>query len=186
MVMRVVELPADFLPNPRRYISNYSLVHSIAEMFTPENSVIFIGTQTINSSANLTEHLLPVDLLPVPADGNRVPLPTLNLVEPIYYTPFTIFDIPQELLLYWNSSQANPELRLAVPNKFVPDSTNLCPAPVSNLTAPKQLTSMPAAVEAWVFPDTKSFYEPKVNLRCELKTASAEKTAHWEGERECM
>ena len=177
-VMRVVQHPADFLPNPRRYISNYSLVHSVVHNLTPENCVIFIGTQNINSSSNLT---LQQDLLPVQANGNKVPLPSLNFKEPIYSTPYTIYNIPEELLVYWNSSLANPELKLADPNMFVPDSTHLVLAPVSNQTVPQQLNSE-TTVETWVFPDTKSFYEPKVNLVCELKTANAEKTAYWEGE----
>ena len=183
--MRVNPLPADFLPNPRRYLPSFDLVQDTLRRFTVGNCLIFIGTKGVNISSDPSpredfSYVLPGVLSM--DDATTVPLPILDLVEPIYSTPFTIYATPSQFFTYWSPAQGNPELYLATPNVFVPDGTHLIPVPPSNQTSPVQIKNN-LTMETWVLPDTRTFYEPKVNLRCELKAGKATETPHWAGKK---
>jgi len=46
--MRIVTDPADFLATPYRFLFNSTLVTDTLNYLTPDNSVVFIGTQKLN------------------------------------------------------------------------------------------------------------------------------------------
>ena len=76
--MRLVTDPADFLGTPYRFVSNFSLVNDTLNYLTPENSVIFIGSQKLNFSDS--------SYLPVSQQGPEpVPWPG-ELTEVCYFT----------------------------------------------------------------------------------------------------
>ncbi len=66
---------------------------------------------------------------------------------------------------------------------FIPDDANLVPVPPSNQSVPASISNS-LLFELWTFPDTRTFNEPKVNLRCEFKTGKAMESAQWAGKME--
>lgn len=190
--MRVVKNPADFIPNPRRYASNYSLALSIAKLFVPSNSLVFVTTHSTSShgsGSGLGSGFGDGEALESIAGvmgGVEIPNPELNLTEPIYKTPYSTIDIPPKLLMYWSYNQTLPlisgnerMLYLPEPNMFVPSSLELLPS--NNKTTPLQLASDDSDVETWYLQDTQDFPQPKANVRCELRPASVPVSSAWAG-----
>ena len=180
--MRVNSNPADFLPNPRRFVPDYELLQQNLKKFTPFNSLMFLATQSANVSDDLSlrEDFGSVDSVPLPPDNSHaLPIPELDLMEPIYSTPFTIYTLPYDLAQYFYSpNDTDPDLYPANSNMFLPNRAHLTPVSPTNQTAPMS-TSSNHSVQTWVLPDTQSFDEPKVSVRCELKTGKAMETPQW-------
>jgi len=178
--MRVNDQPADFLPNPRRFVSDYDLLQQNLKKFTPFNCLIFLATQSVNVSDDLTdqEEFGTVDSVTLPPGDNSLPLPELDLEEPIYTTPFAIYSLPIQLATYYNSPDTNCDLYPANANMLVPSEAHLVTASPTNQTAPVLLSGS-QGVETWVFSDTRSFDEPKMNMRCELKSGKYQESAEW-------
>lgn len=198
-VMRVVEHPADFLKNPRRFLSDYNLTVSTAQLFVPNNSLVFITAHPpevasgsgSGSRSNAGSGVNPT-MEPKPDSGSImeegsgyggvvIPTPPLNQTEPIYDTSYNRVDIPTDLLQYWSyaSVQFLSELRLPGPNMFIPSSLELLSS--SNQTTPRQLTSDPTDIDTWFLQDTEEFPQPRANFRCEIRPFQVDKTSVWAG-----
>jgi secreted Zn-dependent insulinase-like peptidase len=160
--MRVVRDVADILPNPRRHQPDYSLTISTAQHFTPNNTLVFIGTHQENGST------------PTEGATTTIPIPFLDATEPIYGTPFHNATIPEYLLGYWNYTEAwdtkYSELTLAGDNMFIPRNYSLLPPPLESKPELLSLTSS----ETWVLTDTGLFPEPRASFTCELRSGSNE------------
>ena len=189
--MRVVENPADFLPNPRRYLSNYSLTVSTAQLFVPSNSLVFItahpepagsgsGSGSGMGSGSMEQGGGAGEGIEGMLGEVTVPTPVLNLTEPIYETKYSKVDISKDLLQYWSYEEAQSLLgiHLPEPNMFVPSSLELLPS--SNETAP-QRTNATTDSETWVLQDTENFQQPKANFRCELRPSFVTQSPTWAG-----
>ena len=186
-VMRVVEEPADVLPNPRRYLPDYHLTVSTASYLSPNNSLIFIGTKKVNITDGVKEqaNLQNItDTSPQPMGDHVISRPILDQIEPIYDTPFHLDNISHDLLSYWNEAPSVGDLRLADANVFIPSNLSIIP-PSENCTASPCL---PVNVSGhWFLLDTANFPEPRVNFRCELRLSEdyrreSSRSASWDGE----
>lgn len=161
--MRVVKFPADVLPNPRRYQPDYALTINIATHFTPNNTLIFIGTHQNNSAQTAT--------------STEVPIPSLDSTEAIYGTPFHNAEITDELLTFWMYSPEwdtiDPGLALAGDNSFIPHNFTIHPAPSES--EPRRTEW--ASSETWVLLDTELFPQPRASFTCELRSGCNESSA---------
>lgn len=170
--MRVEECPADFLPNPCRYQSDYNHTLITASYFTPNNTVIFIGTHNINDSNPDT-----------PTGAVQLPQAVLNDTEPYYSTLFGNVPIPSDLLTYWGPNTTldgmYSGLSLATKNDFVPEDLGILPPPPPPQPVDPQLASTGSGTDETWFLQDPSFTQPRVNLRCELRSANVEPSAHW-------
>ena len=191
--MRVAKNPADFLPNPRRYVSNYSLAVSTAKLFVPGNTLVFITARPSSSpgsgsGSGLGSEFGEGEALESVAGvmaGVEIPNPERNLTEPIYNTSYSYIDIPRKLLLYWSYNQTLPLtssnehlLYLPGPNNFIPSSLELLPS--DEKTTPTLLPDdNGSGSENWYLQDTLDFPQPKVNVRCELRPASFQNSSVW-------
>ena len=75
--MRLATDPADFLASPYRFLSNSTLVTDTLNYLTPDNSVVFIGTQKLNF--NGSSHSTVTQDSPEP-----VPWPLLTQVGAVH------------------------------------------------------------------------------------------------------
>ena len=198
-VMRVVEDPADFLKNPRRFLSDYTLTISTARQLLPNNSLVFItahppaefsGSGSGSGSNDVGSGSIPgaatgpesdSESIVGSGEGVVIPTPPLNQTEPIYSTSYYRADIPTDLLQHWSyaSVQSVMGLSLPGPNMFVPSSLELLPS--SNQTSPQQLTSDPTDSDTWFLQDTEDFPQPRATFRCEIRPSFVEKSANWAG-----
>ena len=162
--MRVVSNAGDILPNPRHYISNYSLTISTAGHFTPKNAIIFVGTHNNVSFLNLGQTEEPINL---------------DEMEPYFMTNYSIMEILPDLLSNWTSSIPKTEFTLAMNNLFIP--SNISEIYDSNQTIP--LFTSTNSSQSYFLTDAKNFSgQPRMNFRCELKTGNGDNTtATWEG-----
>lgn len=166
--MRTVQSPADILPNPRRYLSNYFLVTSTARLFVPSNSIIFITTQEVGGVSNTTGLY-------------TVPRPPLDDKEPIYGTKYSSIPISEDLLSFWtaNNSTVTGDLYLPSRNKFIPSDLSLIPVP-DNLTEGRYMQQFEGALN-WIFLDTVNFPQPRVNYKCNFTSGNSDPSALWQG-----
>ena len=132
--MRLVEEPADFLSNPVRFLFNYTLVSQTLGSLTPENSVILVGSQMLNTSEPNSTAAPHFD------DKSSVPFPWTELTEtePIYGTYFNETSICQELLDFWGSDSVNVSLSLPPANPFVPKDLGILPPPANGSQVPTE------------------------------------------------
>ena len=121
--MRLVTDPQDFLDNPKRRLLNTSLIGQVLTSLSPDNSLVFIGTQHLNSDGVLPPVSTPNQTSPV-----KLPWPVLNETEPIYTTHYALMDIPRNVAQYWGTSEA-ADLWLPQANQFIPQDFNILPAP---------------------------------------------------------
>ena len=121
--MRLVTDPQDFLDNPKRRLLNTSLIGQVLTSLSPDNSLVFIGTQHLN-----IEGVLPVVSTPNQTSPVSLPWPVLNETEPIYTTHYVLMDIPRNVAQYWGTSEA-ADLWLPQANQFIPRDFNILPAP---------------------------------------------------------
>ena len=64
--MRLVTDAGDILGTPYRFVSNFSLVNDTLNYLTPENSVIFIGSQKLNFNGSNLPNVQQQGPKPVP------------------------------------------------------------------------------------------------------------------------
>ena len=184
--MRTAKDPADFLHNPLRYKPSFSLTKSTLAQFTPNNSVIFLGTHKISFSPEVAKELHYSSNGSPPrrvktSGGVQFPFPELNRIEPIYCTPFHHERIPAELLTFWDVV-ADDRIQLPAKNQFFPTNFTIYPKTRNDSRVPKRLeNSDNNAVSMWWLLDTEDFHEPRVNVMCQLNNTNASISAAWEG-----
>ena len=184
--MRTTTDPADFLDNPIRYVDSFNLTNSTLAQFTPCNSVIFLGTHKITFTTEVAEQLNYTSDDSPPGNtgisgGVQFPFPELDVIEPLYRTPFHREQIPDELLTYWNVAK-DDQIHLPAKNQFIPADFTILTKTKNDSDTPKKLSSMdnkPASM--WWLLDTDDFHEPRVNIICHLNNTNASISAAWEG-----
>ena len=119
--MRLVADPADFLDNPRRLLFDPSLISSTLSHLTPNNTVLLLGTQSLNVSGLPSSGPAPQQLGPAP-----LPWPELTQVEPYYGTQFVVVRASATLLESWGADVVGEGV-LALPgkNEFTPEDLAL-------------------------------------------------------------
>ena len=187
--MRLVENPADLLGNPHRLLLNETLVRSVLESLTPNNSLVFLGTHHVNFSRDLDLDL-PHDGPPEQDSASSVtyPWPDLNEIEPFYSTPFAIVNTPSELVDYWGGEGTIDDLSLPKKNEFIPRNFTILPPPATPSAVPirvdltsgvscffsPQLTPLSLSLSLTLSPSLPfvlSFYSPSlVLLYCSLNS----------------
>ena len=186
--MRTTTDPADFLRNPIRYKEAFSLTNSTLAQFTPNNSVIFLGTHKISFSPEVAEELNYTSDGSPPnyteaSGGVQFPFPKLDTIEEIYRTPFHRERIPDELLRYWDVVN-DSGISLPPSNTFIPTDFAILNKTSSDSNNPSRLdNSDNNAVSMWWLLDTVDFHEPRVNIMCQLNNTNASISAAWEGKR---
>ena len=126
--MRLVTDPQDFLGNPKRRLLNISLIRQVLTSFSPENSLVFIGTQHLSVNGSSLNQSSPVNL----------PWPALNETEPIYSTPYALMDTPDSVLQYWRTSNS-AGLWLPKNNPFIPQDFHILPPPQDMKDTPQMV-----------------------------------------------
>ena len=184
--MRTTTDPADFLRNPIRYKPSFNLTNSTLAQFTPNNSVIFLGTHKITFTDQVAEELnytsddSPVNVTEI-SGGVQFPFPELDVIEQLYRTPFHRMPIPSELSVYWNVAN-DSNIRLPPSNMFIPNDFTIINKSSNVPDVPTKLSNpdiKPASM--WWLLDTDDFHEPRVNLMCQLNNTNANISAAWEG-----
>ena len=184
--MRTTTDPADFLRNPIRYVDSFNLTNSTLAQFTPNNSVIFLGTHKITFTDEVAEELnytsddSPLNITEI-SGGVQFPFPELDTIEWLYRTPFHRMAIPSELLMYWDVEN---DSRISLPdnNLYIPtDFTIINKLPTDSDIPMKLSNADNNAVSMWWLLDTDDFHEPRVNLMCQLNNTNASISAAWEG-----
>ncbi len=165
--MATYSKPIEFLSNPKTYIKNFILVKNILNLFTPTNCLIMIGVNKIPISSVLytRENFREVNER-MEWYQFEVPLPTLDLIEPIYSTPFTIYKIPSLLLLYWSSGRSI-ELHLPSANNFIFNGPNMIPMVLSQDT-PYQVELVNSGMTIWLWP-SYIFSHSHLTMQCEIQ-----------------
>ena len=184
--MRTTTDPADFLRNPIRYEETFSLTNSTLSHFTPNNSVVFLGTHKITFSPEVAQELnytsddSPPNITEA-SGGMQFPFPELDTIEEIYRTPFHRERISDELLKYWDVVN-DDSISLPPSNRFIPTDFTIFNKPQNDSNIPKKLPNTdnkPASM--WWLLDTNDFHEPRVNLMCQLNNTNVSISAAWEG-----
>ena len=121
--IRLVTDPQDFLDNPKRRLLNTSLICQVLTSLSPDNSLVFIGTQHLN-----IDGIFPLVSAPNQTSPVSLPWPVLNETEPIYTTHYALMDTPHNVAQYWGASEA-AGLWLPQANQFIPQDFNILPAP---------------------------------------------------------
>ena len=186
--MRTTTDPADFLRNPIRYIDSFNLTNSTLAQFTPNNSVIFLGTHKISFTSEVAEELnYTSDDSPLnnteASGGVQFPFPDLDTIERLYRTPFHREHISDELLMYWDVAK-DDRIQLPAKNQYIPEDFTIYPRSVNDSDNPKILSNPDnddRPVSMWWLLDTDDFHEPRVNIMCQLNNTNAGITAAWEG-----
>ena len=184
--MRTTNDPADFLRNPHRYKPSLGLTKSTLAQFTPNNSVVFLGTHKISFTPEVAKVLNYTSDDSPPkndeASGEvQFPFPKLNRIEPFYRTPFHCERISDELLTYWDVAK-DDEVWLPAKNNFFPTDFTIYPKTRSDTEVPKRIdNSDNNAVSMWWLLDTDDYHEPRVNVLCQLNNTNASITPAWEG-----
>ena len=183
--MRTTVDPADFLRNPLRYKDSFSLTNSTLAQFTPNNSVIFLGTHKINFTSEVAEELnYTSDDSPPSYDGTPggvlFPFPELDKIEPLYRTPFHRQKISSNLSDYWDVAN-DDQIQLPASNQFIPDNFTIISKSPSDSNIPVRLSNTNNTVSMWWLLDTNDFHEPRVNIKCLLNNTNASITAAWQG-----
>ena len=184
--MRTTVDPADFLRNPIRYKDSFSLTNSTLAQFTPNNSVIFLGTHKINFTSEVTEELnYTSGDSPPRYDGSpggvQFPFPELDKIEPLYRTPFHREQISSKLSDYWDVAK-DDQIQLPASNLYIPTDFTIFTRTVNDSHTPTKISNTDTnAVSMWWLLDTDDFHEPRVNIRCQLNNTNVNVTAAWEG-----
>ena len=189
--MRTTADPADFLRNPIRYIDSLNLTNSTLAQFTPNNSVIFLGTHKISFTPEVAEELnYTSDDSPLnsteASGGVQFPFPELDTIERLYRTPFHRERISDELLKYWDVVN-DGSISLPPSNTFIPSDFTIISKSPSDSDIPTKLANTdnkPASM--WWLLDTNDFHEPRVNLMCQLNNTNVSILAGWEGKILCI
>ena len=184
--MRTTKDPADFLRNPIRFKPSFSLTNSTLAQFTPNNSVVFLGTHKISFSPEVAEELnyTSDDSPPmnnVTSKEVEFPFPELDNIEPIYRTPFHRERISDELLTFWDAVY-DDGIQLPANNHFLPkDFTVYSKAPKDPKIPIRLNNSDNNAISMWWLLDTDDYHEPRTNIMCQLNNTNASISAAWEG-----
>ena len=183
--MRTVRDPVDFLLNPRRFQPSYNLTISTLSQFTPEDSIIFLGTHNITFNANITE-ILNFNSTDVPPTANtsgtvQFPWPKLDQIEPIYQTPFHREAIPPSLIDHWNLAN-DTDISLPPKNVFIPDDFTIIDKSPNSSNVPVKVDGTNDSVSMWSLLDTEDFRGPRVNIMCMLNQTNTSISPSWEGE----
>lgn len=207
--MRLVTDPADFLGNPRHLVLNTSLIRTVLGLLSPGNSLVFIGTHSVNfsNSLNLT---LPHREPPPQDSPVDLPWPSLNLLEPIYSTPFAELNITSNLTSCWSGGGVGVEFHLPGKNSYIPQDFDILPLPSShtdspirvnlaqstctsphplspplpcfNVLPPSPPTAVKSGVSLWWLQDT-TFQTPHVNMYCTMEASQPNtRSVRWSGE----
>ena len=186
--MRTITDPADFLRNPIRYEPSFILTNSTLAQFTPNNSVIFLGTHKISFTPEVAEQLnytsadSPLNNTEA-SGGVQFPFPDLDIIEQLYRTPFHHERISSELLMYWDVAK-DDRIQLPAKNQYIPEDFTIYPRSVSDSDTPEKLSNPDGddrPVSMWWLLDTDDFHEPRVNIMCQLNNTNASIAAVWEG-----
>ena len=186
--MRTTTDPADFLRNPIRYVDSFNLTNSTLAQFTPNNSVIFLGTHKISFTSEVAEELnYTSDDSPLnnteASGGVQFPFPDLDTIERLYRTPFHRERISDELSTYWDVAK-DDQIQLPAKNQYIPEDFTIYPRSVNDSDNPKKLNNPDnddRPISMWWLLDTDDFHEPRVNVMCQLNNTNAGITAAWEG-----
>ena len=186
--MRTVSDPADFLGNPLRYRPCFNLTSSTLAQLSPTNSIIFLGTHKLNFSLNVSEILnitsneSPPPVNNVTTGAPEFPWPELEVIEPLYLTPFHQEAIPDELINYWQVT-SDGSIQLPAKNQYIPSDFTIFNASVNGSGHPKRLRDNDNnnRVSMWWLLDTQDFPEPRVNIECLLNNTNASVSPSWEG-----
>lgn len=182
--MRYNEYPGNFLPNPRRCYRSFRTLKETLQYFSVENSLIAFGPLNIIISSNL-KHLQ--DFIAVRKDIqvssiSTFFIPILDLIEPIFSTAFSIYEIPSMLFLYWSSPTNEILFHLIPPNKFIPNDAQLSIKSAYRGELPS--LTYEQTVVAWMLPSNVSNV-PLVNINCEFRTLMAHHSSTWSGNNLC-
>ena len=188
--MRTTADPADFLHNPIRYVDSFNLTNSTLAQFTPNNSVIFLGTHKISFTDEVAEELNYTSDGSPPnitedSGGIQFPFPELDTIERWYRTPFHHDPIPDQLLTYWNAAR-DDTIQLPATNQYIPTDFTIYPKLANDSDTPKKFpisASNEKLATMWWLLDTDDFHEPRVNLMCQLNNTNASISPAWEGKR---
>ena len=162
--------PADFLSNPKRYYSNFSLVQNTLQHFTPDNSLMILRTCNVNISSNLSTQV-NFDSMHEEVhtqSPHEFPIPLLDHVEPIRNTPFTIYLLPLNLMKYWTSITGTKELHLAIPNPYIPKLISNDQRRAFNILSRYMYN---VAITVWTLP--RRIRYNFVNIRCYFTTKTS-------------
>ena len=190
--MRTTTDPADFLRNPIRYEEAFSLTNSPLVQFTPNNSVVFLGTHKISFSPEVAKELSytsdgsPPNITEA-SGGMQFPFPELDTIEEIYCTPFHRERISDELLKYWDVVN-DGSVSLPPSNTFIPTDFTVFNKTQNYSNIPTRLAGAADnnIASMWWLLDTNDFHEPRVNLMCQLNNTNASISAAWEGKIPCL
>ena len=178
LTMSKYKHPADFLSNPKRHYSNFSLVQHTLQYFTPDNSLIILRARNVSISSNLKTQVNFDDLREeIPTQNTlEFPIPILDHVKPIFNIPFTVYQIPLNLKKYWTSIDGMRELYIALPNPYIPNLNQHHLLQFSNKSI--QSSHMyNSVVTIWTLPTCTGYYCP-VNIRCYFQTKTSFKSPY--------
>jgi len=171
--MAKYKAPALILQNPLLSIPNMELFKQVMDNFVPENSIVIIGTKDVNISTHseIVDNFKQVRTFPNHFDNSVIPMPKLDLLESIYSTIFTIYEIPPIIVKYWKSLIPTNDSHLPKYNIITPDKRRFNKLTNYGLSKPTLVNPMNiSTVEVWVFPHGYKESPPTVTVRCELRS----------------
>ena len=121
--MRLIKESDDFLGNPRRLLFNATLLAQTISYFVPNNTVLLVGAQTLDSGRNSS------DAPPTQMGPRPLLWPALTQVEPVYGTQYEKITIPGYLLEFWESDSSDILFQLPGHNQFIPSDFSILPVP---------------------------------------------------------
>jgi len=179
--MRINHNPLDILPNPTRFVSNFSVFQNTLNYFTVKNSVVLIGTTNVDTEKKLMvqDNFLHVRKDIQTSNFSYFPFPKVNFLEPYYSIPFAIYAIPSLLLEYWESSREESNLHLPNRNIFIPNISSIITRTLKTSTVPEVICNR-TALQVWTL-EYNIKHTPNINLKCQLTSVNAVKQLQWHG-----
>ena len=179
--MRINQKPEYILNNPRQFVSNFKLTLDTLSHFTVENSIIIVGTSDLDKEKELKvqNNFLHVRNDIQTSNASKLPIPKLDLIEPYYSIPFTIYAMPKTLLHYWLSPRIENDLHLPERNRFIANTRLIVPWPKESNFVPEVIYHI-TSMQIWSLP-FKIRNSHNINVRCLLSSLNAAKGLQWHG-----
>ena len=180
--MEKYKLPIYFLSNPGVYAPNYVEMKKVLQYFSLDNCLIFIRSNnlTISSGLIVVEDFQGITDHVETMMKKKVPAPILRYLEPIYSTPFSIYDIPKILYTYWTAIIPIDKIFEVVPsNQFTFKLSDIYLHNDAIDSTIEQVSIFPS-VKAWIYPITV-MNEPLFTMNCELKSLNFKTSLKYTG-----
>ena len=179
--MRINRKQEHILNNPRQFVSNFNLTLATLSHFTVENSIVIVGTSDLDKEKELKvqDNFFHVRNDIQTTNASKLPFPKLDLIEPYYSIPFTIYAMPSTLLQYWLSPRKKSYLHLPKRNRFIVNTGLIVARPKKCKDVPEVIYHR-IALQVWSLP-LKIKPIPNVNVRCLLSSLNRAKELQWHG-----